>query len=507
MGQGKRYEDGTSKINIKKVIGFIIAIIVLIMCIISFQKILSTDNMGSGANDAVLGYFPVYTEGKWGVIDSNGNFVINSIYSEMIVVPDNTRDIFICTYDMNLENDTYKVKVLNKNNQEIFTNYDKIELLDNYDSNNNIWYEKNILKVQKEGYYGIINYEGKELLRCEYERIETLKTVSDALLIQKDGKVGICNGLGTIIVEPIYKNIYPLGTENKMGYIVVNDEDRYGIINSNNRLIIEPQYDGVERVANNDLYVVRDGDTLKIIDDENNVILDQGFEEVISINNENILVKNGDTYNVLDKSGNRLFETDYDYLEYTFGNNYIASRDGKVGIIDLSGNNKIDFKYLSISYRRDANFIEAENENYETEVYDSEFNYKLAGIITDVNTEDGYIRVRIGDDYKYYNFRFEEKNNNEILSGKTLYLSKKDGKYGYIDRNNNVVVDYIYDDAKEQNEYGYSAVKLNNLWGVIDRMGRLIVEPTYELEDNLVIDFIGKYYLGKDLNMNYYTDM
>ena len=88
MGQGRRYEDVNSKINIKKVIGFIIAIIVLIMCIISFQKILSTDNMGSGANDAVLGYFPVYTEGKWGVIDSNGNFVINPIYSEMIVVPD-----------------------------------------------------------------------------------------------------------------------------------------------------------------------------------------------------------------------------------------------------------------------------------------------------------------------------------------------------------------------------------------------------------------------------------
>ena len=121
-------------------------------------------------------------------------------------------------------------------------------------------------------------------------------------------------------------------------------------------------------------------------------------------------------------------------------------------------------------------------------------------------TENGYIRVRVGDDYKYYNFKFEEKNNNEILAGKTLYLSKKDGKYGYIDKNNNLVVDYIYDDAKEQNEYGYSAVKLNNLWGVIDKMGKLIVEPTYELKDNLVIDFIGKYYLGQDLNMNYYTD-
>lgn len=505
MGQGRRYEDVNSKINIKKVIGFIIAVIVIIMCIISFSKILSSNQLTSSGNDAVLGYFPVYTDEKWGVIDSNSNIVINPIYSEMIVIPDNTKDIFICTYDVNLENDTYKVKVLNKNNQEIFTNYDKIELLDNYDKNNNIWYEKNILKVQKEGYYGIINYDGKELLKCEYESIETLKTVTDSLLIKKDGKFGICNGLGEILVEPVYKNIYPLGENDKMGYIVVNDEDKCGIINKNNKLIIEPQYNEVKRVADNDLYVVRD-DTLKIIDKDNNVILNQGFEDVISINNENILVKNGDKYNVLDLSGNKLFGNDYDYLEYIFDNNYIARNGDKVGVIDKEGNNKIDFKYLSISYRKDANFIEAENENYETEIYDSEFNYKLAGIITDVNTENGYIRVRVGDDYKYYNFKFEEKNNNEILAGKTLYLSKKDGKYGYIDKNNNLVVDYIYDDAKEQNEYGYSAVKLNNLWGVIDKMGKLIVEPTYELKDNLVIDFIGKYYLGQDLNMNYYTD-
>ena len=59
MGQGRRYEDVNSKINIKKVIGFIIAVIVIIMCIISFSKILSSNQLTSSGNDAVLGYFPV----------------------------------------------------------------------------------------------------------------------------------------------------------------------------------------------------------------------------------------------------------------------------------------------------------------------------------------------------------------------------------------------------------------------------------------------------------------
>jgi len=503
MGQGRRYE-GESKINTKKVFGVVIAIIVLIMCIISFQKILSPTSSPTPDKDAVLGYFPVYTGGKWGVIDSNGEIVINPIYSEMVVIPDNTKDIFICTYDMNLEQDTYKVKVMNKNNEEIFTNYDKIELLDNYDKNNNIKYEKNILKVQKEGYYGIINYDGKELLKCEYEKIETLKTVSNSLKIQKDGKIGIANGLGEIIVKPEYKNIHPLGEDGKLGYIVVNAENKYGIVNKNHKLIIEPQYQDIKQVANNDLYVAK-SDKLKIINKDNETVLDKGFEEVISINN-NIIVKNQGKYNVLDLKGNKLLKNDYDYLENIYDNYYIAKKDNKFGIIDLEENNKIEFKYLSISYRKEANFIEAENENYQTEIFDSEFNYKLSGIITDVNVENGYIRIRIGENYKYYNFKFEEKQNNEILAGKTLYLSKQNGKYGYIDKNNNLVVEHIYEDAKEQNSYGYSAVKLNGLWGAIDKMGKLIVEPKYKLEENLIIDFIGKYYLGKDINMNYYTD-
>ena len=504
MGQGKRYENG-NKINLKKVFGLIIAILVIIMCITSFQKILNSSNAKVTEKDAVLGYFPVFTDNKWGVIDTNGDTVINPIYSEMIIIPDNKRDIFICTYDMDIEKDTYKIKVLNKNNQEIFTNYDKIELLDNYDKNNNIWYEKNILKVQKEGLYGIINYDGKELLKCEYEKIETLKTVSNSIIIQKDGKLGLCNGLGEILIKPEYRKIIPLGDSGKQGYAVANEETKYGIINKNNKLIIEPQYNEVKQVSNDNYYVVRD-DKLKIIDKENQVIMEDGFDEVVSINNKNFLIKNNGNYNILNLEKENILKNNYEYLEHIFEDYYIAKKDNKFGVIDLGENNKIDFKYTSISYRSDANFIQAENENYETELYDSDFNYKLSGIITDVNTENGYIRVRVGNEYKYYNFKFEEKQNYEILVGKTLYLSKKDGKYGYIDKNKNVVVDYIYDDAKEQNSYGYSAVKKDNLWGVIDKMGKLIVEPQYELKNNLIIDFIDKYYLGRDINLNYYTD-
>ena len=68
----------------------------------------------------------------------------------------------------------------------------------------------------------------------------------------------------------------------------------------------------------------------------------------------------------------------------------------------------------------------------------------------------------------------------------------------------NYKLDYIYDDATQQNTYGYVAVKKDGKWGSINSKGNVVIEPTYNLDNYLVIDFIGKWHLGQDMNLNYY---
>ena len=103
------------------------------------------------------------------------------------------------------------------------------------------------------------------------------------------------------------------------------------------------------------------------------------------------------------------------------------------------------------------------------------FDIILKGILSELNKEDGYIKLTIGEECKYYNFKFEEKTETEMFPSRTLFLSKQDGKYGYVDKNGKVVVDYIYDDAREQNQYGFAAVKKDGLWGSIDKNGKITV--------------------------------
>ena len=123
-----------------------------------------------------------------------------------------------------------------------------------------------------------------------------------------------------------------------------------------------------------------------------------------------------------------------------------------------------------------------------------------------MNYEKSYIKIWTEDGYSYCNLNGEKLDSKNVLTENNLFLSKQNNKYGFVDKNGNVVIDYIYDDAREQNEFGYISVKKGGLWGSINNKGDIICETKYNLDDNLLIDFIGEYHLGEDVNLMYYTN-
>lgn len=507
MSRGKRY-DGEQKLNVKKVFAVIIAIAVIIMFIIGIKKLFNTEG-DVQSKTVALKYFPVYTNGKWGVIDSNGNTIINPEYDEYIVIPDNTKPLFICTLNVDYSKNTYSTKVINEKNEELFTDYDLIEAIENYDESNNLWYVSNILKVCKDGKYGIIDTNGSKLVDCEYDSITALKGVDNSLLTEKDGKYGIIDNVGSIIIDNQYEKIEPISDKYEEGYIVENN-DKYGVINFTKTVAVEVKYDDIKNsYGNGKYYIVKTNNEWKVIDTDGNIYLDGNYDDIISINGENAIVKNNNKYGVVRVSdGKNIIDTSYDSISYASNNNYIVENNDKYGVINTEGNKVVDFNYSNIIYRSTANIYEASNKDYTSDLLDSNFEVKLSKVvISELNEEKGYIRVRENNEYNYYNFKFEKKNSSEILNTNTIFLSRnEEGKYGFVDKNGNVLVNYIYDEATEQNDYGYASVKKDGLWGAVDSKGQIAVSPSYSLENNVLVEFIGKWHLGQDLNLYYFTD-
>ena len=503
MSRGKRYEE--PKLNMKKVFAVVILFIVIIMCIIMLKGIF-TENEEQG-NIISIDYFAAYKDNKWGVIDSNGNIVIEPSFSEMIIVPNSKEDVFLYTYDVNYEDGTYKTKAINSKNEGIFTNYEQVEAISSVDENQNLVYDGKVLKVQNGGKYGLINLEGKEILPCEYDSINLLQGVENTLIVSKDSSYGIVDNDGKVIIPPSYSEIQNLGNEASQGFIVKNSEGKYGIVDIGNSQVLELKYDAISKIHEGEYYVVTEGNNQKVVKRSGQEVLNANGKEITALlkNQENgVIYKVDNKYGVMNLSGEDVVEASYDELKEGKTGILIAKKGDKCGIIDLQENEKVDFKYNSINYNEKADIYITEDENYNNEVLDSNFSVKLTGIVTDLNDEKGYIEIRQSDEYKYYNFKFEEEKEAEIFTGNTLFVSKKDGKYGFVDKDGKVIVDYIYDDVGMQNSFGFAAIKKDGKWGAVDRNGNIVQEPTYQLDDYLQVDFIGGWYLGKDLNMNYY---
>ena len=496
MSRGRRY-DNQPKLNMKKVIAVIVAFILIIMFVMAIKSLLNSDSSASKLVSTT--YFVINKDNKWGVIDNNLKTVIYPTYDEAIIIPNNKQPIFICTYDVNYEDGTYETKVLNAKGKEMFKEYDKVLPLENYDENNNVWYESNVLLVEKDGKYGLINFDGKEILSATYENIYTLKGIENSLITVKDGKLGLVDDTGHEVIPNEYQEIKTLGKDTKK--YIVKQNDKYGIYG-----ILDCNYQEVLALNNSKIYCVKENGKYKVINEKAEEVFTESFTEIKSVKDNIVVYKNSKGYTAYNIETEEKLEKTYTALTYTSNEKFIAKSGNNYGIVNLDNEIKVDFKYTNINYYEDVKVYELEENSVDVNrILNSELSEIAQGVVNETNSKKAYIKVWTEEGYKYFETNGQEKSSKEILTNNNLFLSKQNGKYGFVDKDGKVVVDYIYDDAREQNDYGYIAVKKDGLWGSLDKNGNVVAETKYDLEDNLVIDFIGEYHLGVDLNLKYYT--
>ena len=206
-------------------------------------------------------YFVLEKDNLLGVIDRNGNIVIEAKYDN-VVIPNPEKNLYICYEGEN-------TRVFNEKQEEILNNYQNIQPVRLQNITSDLMYEKSILTYEQDGKYGLINFEGKQITKPIYESIEGLPYKEGELLVKKDGKYGVINIKGNQLIDIIYDKISVDGyytsenTYKYAGYIVSNTTNegyRYGYINYDGKLLLEPEYNELSRV-------------IGILDNENAYIL------------------------------------------------------------------------------------------------------------------------------------------------------------------------------------------------------------------------------------------
>ena len=128
--------------------------------------------------------------------------------------------------------------------------------------------------------------------------------------------------------------------------------------------------------------------------------------------------------------------------------------------------------------------------------------------LTDIRVyiKDNYLKVTSANGIAYLDYDGNKKDAKDIFTNNEIFAKEQNGKWGYVDKNGNTVVDFKYDMAIDLNEYGFGAVKQNGRWGVVDSKGNEVKAPTYELNE-YAPNFICEYYEVSSLyEVAYFTN-
>ncbi len=577
--------------NKKKLLPIIIviAIIVIIGVIISIVFAKRAKYIYDIEKVSFIKYNTINIDNRYGVIDEKGNIIVEPNY-DVIQIPNPEKPVFICMSNYSTETNEYEIKVLNEKKEQILLGYQNVQAIPTETTSDGIPFEKTVLKYKKDGKYGLISMEGKEITDPIYDDITAVTYKEGMFLVEENEKLGVINLNGITVIDTEYDNItvdnyYNIDSKyEKTGFIVCKISEsgyRYGYINYKGDILLKPEYTEVSRITdisdddniyliaykdgqagviknkknilnheyesivynnNNNVYTIQRNDKYGIADAEGKIKVDtqytkliwggiyavvekDGIEQVIDVNGNvmtdgyiyklptsdgkhSIVYGKDDIYKIIDNSGNVVIDNSYTYIEEVANNYFIVASSQKNGIIDLTGKSVVDLKYSSIFKLDNTDLLQANISDTNTV---SLINKNMQVIITmdqaGIEVTDNYVKIYSEQDIKYYDYSGNELSAQTLFPENKIYAKKINDKWGFVDKNGNVVIQSQYEMVTEINEYGFAGIKQNGKWGVINAEGQIIKEPVYYI-DNLAPNFIGEYYKSNEwYGDDFYTNI
>lgn len=270
---------------------------------------------------------------------------------------------------------------MNDQNQRILEKFEGIQVIGTNINSTYLPYEKSVLKYEKNGKYGLVDFEGNRITKPIYEEIASVKDKEGEILAKKKGKYGVINNKGVELIPFEYDEIeadryYDNGYE-KAGYIVKKKKEkefiyRCGYINSNWEKTIKTEYTAINRILD---------------------------------------IDSGDVY-------------------------LIAAKEGQYGLF-RNGDKKIEFEYQALNYNKDTNLLSAEK-NGRSGVINLEGKVIVPIEYSNIRFNGTYISAKQDSEEIYYNSKGEKVENGytgmkKVPSQNCYITTNKENLYGIVD--------------------------------------------------------------------------
>lgn len=367
------------------------------------------------------------SNGKWGAIDSNGNIVLEPTYEKL-----------------------------------------------GYYNGDNLIYKNN-------GMFGLIDRSGNTIVSAEYEAIKWYLNGYSAF--KKNKKWGFIDENGRIVIDAKYDFVYPFS----YGLAHVKINKQWGAININGDIVVEPKFDYIGRSFSDGLKCIKKNNKWGFIDQNGQIVIEPKYENAFPRFKCEMAVMKLDGKTILiDKADNTLAYLDYDYVDDFHEGAAKVEKNGKYGFIDKTGDLIVDLKYDDVSCFSEGLAIAKQNNirrfinNNDDIVIDD--NFDLSHIF---KNNLAIISKRF---FEYVNangevvFLLDCEWCSELRGGVITF--KRDGKWGFVDRFGKTIIDPILDhqsgyiNCTEKQRSFYIITKDSKKGFVYN--GKLLLKPVFE---------------------------
>jgi len=327
-----------------------------------------------------------------------------------------------------------------------------------------------LIPYRKGDKWGFCDRDKRIVIECVYDEV---KVFSDGLAaVNHDKAWGFVNVQGKLVIEMNFSHVYSFS--EGLALVTKLDEFSYGFIDTRGLEKVPFIYSrgesfrqGLAKVVRLRRYKSVHGEyqdyRCGYVDKKGNEVVDCQYENIHPFINEVAIIENNDryyeeiTYGLIGKNGEKLTNGfKYENLG-SFREGFAkVYRKGYNGFIDKNG----------IELGASFSFVNDFSEGF---AYVSKYNEGISSLGGFINTK--------GEDsipFKY------ENQNTEFSEG--LAAVQLNGKWGFIDKKGNTVVDFIYDSAQKFRE-GYSFVELSEKCGFINKKGNVVIPFLYDKSD------------------------
>ena len=420
----------------------------------------------------------------YGAINRLGKLVVPIQYAQLYYV---NKHIFWCGKGCYMDITGKRVAVLQEDSILVPEKYEQAWLLDN-----------SLLLVRQCGLYGCINQKGDIIIPIQYDELTYSDNMFTAKKYDQETKTitrGVINVLNKEIIP--FNNTYDDININN-GLIIYRVGGKCGAYTNGGKLVCEPKYSQIKPITN---YIIKVGVT-------DYAWTNKMYWGLINIDGDDVFPNN--EYNYPDAD----FWLHKECIRYTLGGNLI-------GCLDITGHEILEPKYKEIKDFVDGyaivsrpSYYDENGFHYDQEiskygVIDTSFNEIIPCVFNTMEyiKDLGLFKTEFG--YKTIDGRYmTEVDNGDVLLLDAKYkycepfidtcaiaIQTTETKihYGLINKKGEDILSPIYQWLKRLDN-GLYKFKLNDLYGLMDAKGNVIVPNKYysigKFEDNLAMTFI-----------------